>query len=233
MTTAALHTDKQKLMLGSTIVELFKLDATNQGGSTYYFTTGLDAGASVYFGSIEYSAIPCKFDGLKTSSNGVQARPTITVSNVSKQFYAEILAYDNFNGSKFTRKLTYHKYLDGQPEENSGNIYSEEVFYVYSCSWDKHQITWELQTLLDMETVVCGRAGNPTCNLVYGIGGSNTTCPYDGSNGYYDLLGNSVGAGSDECGHLLTDCRLRYGIDERLPFNGFPIMGQVGIGYRR
>jgi phage-related protein len=52
------------------------------------------------------------------------------------------------------------------------------------------------------------------------------TCPYVGA-ASYDKLGNYVSSAGDVCGLRVSDCKLRFGANNELPYLGFPALARV------
>lgn len=107
------YADLQDLNQSSGFVELFTLDATKVGGGVYRFTNFANPdGGALYFGGNAYIPLPVKSEGWDFSSTGTPPKPTLTVSNVSKQFLADVISLGDLVGSEVTRVRTFAKYLD-------------------------------------------------------------------------------------------------------------------------
>jgi len=234
-TNTDIKKDIQDLNVGSPLVSLFRIDATNYiGGSVYYFISATNVYDYVYFNSIKYSPLPVEFEGLEQSEDGKMARPTVTISNVTYLLLAEVITYKGLTGCKLVRTRTYKKYLDGESEADPTAKFPDDVFYVNKrLKQSKYGIQWELRSALDLENILIPkRQCIANCNYRYlGVNNVNSTCPYDGSNGYYTTLGVVTDEDGDECGKTLTDCKLRFKNDP-LPTRGFPGIGNFGIPFR-
>jgi len=234
VTNADIKVDQQQLNVGSPLISLYSIDATILGGSTYYFTTGTDAGVKVAFNSIEYNPVPVEFEGLEQSKEGKMPRPIMRISNVTSLLLAEVITYGGLVGAKLIRKRTFEKYLDGHPEADSSAQFLDDVFFVNrKIKQNKYVIEWELKSALDLENILLPkRQCLAICSHRYSTTDSWATCPYDGSNGYFTETGGATDVNGDKCGKTLTDCRLRYAIDENLPYRGFPGIGNFGVPFR-
>jgi len=228
--------DQQQLMPGSALVELFRIDATQIGGSIYYFTTGTNnAGGKVTFNAIDYNPAPIQFEGLEQNDEGKFPRPKVRLSNVTPILLAEVIAYQDLVGAKIVRTRTFEKYLDGKPEADPNAKFLDDVFFVErKTKQTKTVIEWELRSALDLENILIPkRQAIATCTHRYlGVNNEDSTCPYTGINGYWTKTGQATDEDGDECGKQLCDCRLRYTIDEGLPYRGFPGIGNFGIPFR-
>ena len=236
-TNAKIKSDVQDFTPGK-IVELFILDATNQGvGAKIYFTAGTISGSSsVQHNGITYSPLDVTIEGMEYTAQGQLPTPTLTIGNVSKTIQAEVIAHNDLLGAKLTRRRTFEKYLDGQPEADSSAIFADDIYYFNrKTSHNKYVIKWELATEINYEAQqIPGRVVlRDVCTHRYRIydGGfiyTNATCPYTGSD-YFDEYGNGCGAADDKCGKRLSDCELRYAVDEDKPSRSFPGVAKVRV----
>lgn len=235
-TNTKVKTDIQKLNVGSPVITLIRLDATNLGGSVYYFTPmTTDNGEKVTMNSVEYTPLPIEISGLEISSEGSMPRPQITISNVNKALLAEVISYNDLLGAEVRITRTFKKYLDGETDADSSAVFPADIFYIErKVSMNKLMITFELICSLDSQDIyIPKRQALPYCQHRYGIGGDITTCPYDGSNGYFDINGQPTTEGNDKCAKNIYDCKIRFGEYAELPFWGFPGIGRFGYPYRK
>ncbi len=238
-TNAKIKEQIQKLEVGGD-VELFILDATSLGGTTYYFTPmTTNSGTSVYYDSQEYSPIPAKLEGVEYKSDGKLPRPILTVANVSSSFSALVNSYNDGLGAKLTRRKTFKKHLDdGADPDNSAQFRVETYILERKTMQNKFNIMWELVSVIDNESLRIPKRQciAENCSHRYRVwdGDSfdytNATCPYTDAN-YWDATGEVVADEDDDCGRHLYDCRLRYG-DTSKPYRGFPGVGKLGYPYR-
>ena len=226
------------------IIALYDLDTTNLGGDTYHFceyTT--TSGSTVEFNGITYSPIPLEITGVEYKGDGRMPRPRIKLSNVNLTFSSAIISYNDLIGAKLTRRRTFVKYLDGQPDADSSAQFPADIYYLErKVNHNKLYIEWELLALMDIEGVMIPKRQvlRDTCThryRVYKDGSfdySSATCPYTGSN-YYKADGTSTtNPAEDCCGRKLFDCRLRYPNDnDTLPTRAFPGVGKIGYPFRQ
>ena len=238
-TNTKIKTDIQKLDVGSEMVDLYILDATNLGGTTYYFTPMTDSGSNVEFGGITYVQLPVEFEGMEVTGDGRLPRPKMRVANVNLTFVAFVNAYRDGIGAKVSRIRTFKKYIDGQVGADSSAQFPQDIYYIeQKIMQNKYFIEWELVAPIDIgDRTLPRNQVLPYCQHRYRIydGGlvyTYATCPYTGSN-YFKRNGSSTTIDLDVCGKKLSDCELRYSLDsDQLPFKGFPLIGQIGAAYR-
>jgi lambda family phage minor tail protein L len=234
MTNQKIKEDGYKLNIGSPEVQLFKLEIAEE--DPIYFTNGVIGGSPVSFGGVEYSPFPVEVEGFEITGDGKMPRPILRLSNITHAFVALVATYNGLVGSKLTRRRTFEKYLDGQPEADSDAQYPIDVYYISRrVIQNKYLIEWELISTLDAENLfIPKRQCLSYCRYKYGIGEDWAECPYDGSNGYFNAEGVSEPLiADDKCGKKLFDCRLRFpDTDEEIPFYGFPGIGAFGHPYR-
>lgn len=234
-TNQSIKEDIQKLNVGSALIELYKLDLTPVGGSIYYFTKGPLNGATIEFNGVPYPPIPIETEGFEYPGNGKMPRPTIRFSNVLLSFLSTVITYKDMVGAVLTRRRTFKKYLDGEASADPYAQFPADIYYVErKIKQNKYLIELQLICALDLENLfIPKRQCLDICTHRYSTTESWATCPYDGSEGYFDDEGNSTTLANDKCGKKLFDCRLRYpNPNDKLPFKGFPGIGQIGSSYR-
>lgn len=250
VTSTAIKEDIQKADPGK-IVSLYALDATDQGAAqVFYFTQNTVSGiSSVQHNGITYTPLDCEIDGMEFSGEGALPRPKIRISNVSKTLASEVINYNDLIGAKLTRRRTFMKYLDGQPEADSTAIFMDDIYVVERKTvHNKYIIEWELAAYMDFEGTKIPKRQiiKDVCTRIYRYWDATTSgfvysdyewrCPYTttGSGSYFDEEGQSCAASDDKCGKKLSDCRLRFGKDgvnntEPLPTFAFPSVAETRV----
>lgn len=142
----------------SPYVELFELDTTVIGGSDIFYLTPMTNGAGgmvAYDGNV-YTPFPIMFEGAQyTATNAAPSQPTVTVSNVHHYLINAIVSLGDLCGAKLTRKRTFAKYLDGQPEANSGAYFPPDVYYINAkVVHDKANIKFSLTIQMDRQDLM-------------------------------------------------------------------------------
>jgi len=234
-TNQKIKEDITKLNVGSPLVDLYKLDLTPIGGTTYYFSKGPIDGEIIYFNSVPYPPIPVETEGFEYPGNGKMPRPILRLSNILMTFLSTVIDYNDMVGAILTRRRTFRKYLDGESNADPYAQFPTDVYYVETKKrQNKNLIEWEMICALDLENLlVPKRQCLNVCSHRYSTTESWATCPYDGSEGYFDDEGNVTNLAGDMCGKKLFDCKLRYpGDNDKLPFRAFPGVGGVPGVYR-
>jgi lambda family phage minor tail protein L len=145
------HADYQELHQGSAYVELYKIDLTEIGGTTYYVTNwSKPDGGNIVFGAQTYVALPIKGEGFAQELGGVQSKPTLSVSDVGKVFFASLNTLGDCIGGKVTRIETFERYLDGMPDADPSKFKSSTYIIHQKTEFipGKH-IKWALSSISD------------------------------------------------------------------------------------
>lgn len=216
-------------------IELFEVDGTAIGGTVLRFHAGTNRlSQPVVWQGNTYQPFDIQADGFETSSQGAAARPKLRISNVFGLIGVLLTQYGGLEGAVVTRKVTLARFLDAvnfpggvNPEANPNEHYPDDVWVVDRVSRDDGVIVeWELASPLDLEgvTVPARRCDPLVCSAIY----RSADCGYTGGPvAKVDDTPTSVPA-EDECGLLLSSCKLRFG--KVLPFGGFPGAGLVRAG---
>jgi lambda family phage minor tail protein L len=136
-----------------------------------------------------------------------------------------------------TRRRTLKKYLDGEPGADPTAEFPADVWEISKkMGEDKLSITFELHPFIDREgRKIPGRVIlRDTCSFLYRYYDSgfvypapvnSESCPYTGSS-YWKRDGSSTGDPAlDDCGKRVSDCKLRFGTHDDLPYLAFPGVG--------
>ncbi|WP_321829742.1 phage minor tail protein L [Thalassovita sp.] len=230
-------------------IELYTVDATAFGGGQYHFTPApvlADDGSRVAptFGGITYTVVPMESEGWDWSS-GELPKPLVRfhiaqeVGNLDSRvaaLFALLEQFDDLVGAKAYRTITKRRFLDdGSDPDPSAHMGVEVYEIVQKAAQQPTLLEMRLSSALDVEGVMLP-AGQilSRCRFRYrvpdGQGGfSMRSCQYAGAS-MFDAQGNPVADPAlDRCGKQLSDCRLRFGETETLPFGGFPGAGRIGV----
>ena len=223
--------DIQKLDPGS-LIDLFELDATEIGGSLFYWTNEVnELGNNVVWNSNTYFKMPIEADGFEKSGDGKQARPTIRAANVTGLVGALARELEDLIGAKVTRHRTFVKYLDavnfvaGNPLADPNAAFDPEVWFVErKVSENGIFIEFELASALDMQGVFLPRRQviRNVCTWQY----RSAECGYSGGAKATENDVPTTNINLDRCGKRITSCELRFGLNAPLPFGGFPGVGR-------
>ncbi len=151
-------TEIQKLA-PSAVIELFVLDATAIGGSTYRFHAGTNQlRQNIVWQGETYNRFPLVASGFEFSGQGQIPRPKLTVSNVLSAVTLILLSTNDLMGAKVTRKRTLAKFLDAvnfdggvNPTADDTAEFPEDIYFIDRKSHeDKDTVEFELASSLDL-----------------------------------------------------------------------------------
>jgi len=231
MTTPQEITSELQKLAPSSIIEVFQLDATPFGGDVYYFHAGTnELNTSIIWQGQEYIKFPVSISGFEFTGGGQLPRPKMVVSNVTGIVTALILAYNDLLGAKVTRKRTMVKYLDainfsgGNPTADPTAEFPDDVYFINSkVNENKTYVEFELASSFDVQGVKLPRRQiiQNVCPWKY----RGPECGYTGTS-YFNVNDQSVSnLSQDVCGKRLRSCEIRFGVNNELPFGGFPSAG--------
>lgn len=210
-------------------IELYTLDLNPIGVNqlVHFCNWNQTSGANVSFAGVEYAAYPIQASGFELSGRGQLPTPTLQVSNVFRDITKLILDYDDLVGAKLTRRRTFAKYLDGQPQADSTKEFDPDIYYVErKASENKLTVSFELSAALDL-----GDFRLPARKIVA------NACPWRYRSPECGYAGGPVAdkqdrptsdPALDDCSKLISGCRLRFGFYGVLNFGGFPGAGLGG-----
>lgn len=235
---ADIASDVQQLSPGK-LVTMYILDCTSLGGSTYRFIPATISGTTVYFNSQEYLPIDIEATGFECSGKGQLPRPKIRISNTTNTLAGAIIEYDDLLGAVVTRRRTFQKYLDGQPEADPLAKFPDDTYIIErKVMQNKYFVEWELSAYMDFEgrQLPNRQILRDTCMWTYRTWDSDelsfdytkAVCPYTGTDMFKRDGTVTTISGEDICGKRLSDCDLRYGNDP-FPFSGFPGVGKLRV----
>jgi lambda family phage minor tail protein L len=208
--------DIQRLDPGA-VLDLFVLDCTPIGGTTYHFHAGTNGlGTSVVWAGSSYTPMPIEIEGMDQTSKGTLPRPTVRVANLDGTLSALLGTNEDLLGAKVIRKRTLAKYLDaanfsgGNANEDPTAAWPDEVFYIEQKSAETSEvIEWQLVSALDCQGLTLPR------RLIQA-----TVCTWADAS----ICSYSVGGA---CLHTLAACKTHWGADATLPFGGFPASARI------
>lgn len=216
-----IRTEERKLAAGDR-VELYILDLAPIGvNRQLYFCDGnLNNFQPIYFQGIKYEPWGIEAKGFELNGSSLP-NPTLAVRNYQSAITQTMQGLQGLIGARLTRKRTFSKFLDGQPQANPTQEYSPDIFYLGRKSQeDQDTVGWELQSIMEFRSVKIPvrQVQQNTCSHEY----RGPDCGYTGP--YRDKDGNlTAHASDDECSYLIkTGCKPRFGAHAVLPFGGCP-----------
>lgn len=228
----SLKTDIQKLS-GNTLITLFVLDATPNGGDVLRFHAGVnELGNDIVWQGNTYTRFPVEANGFELQAKGVIPRPKIRISNTTSLISALILDFNDLINCKVTRKRTFLRYLDaenfaaGNPEADPDQYFADDIYTIDRKSAENSKLVeFELAAAFDVQGVMLPRRQivQNVCAWRY----RGAECGYTGTD-YFKHDDTATGDSSlDKCGKRLSSCKLRFGQYSELPYGGFPAAGLV------
>jgi len=222
------------------IVTLWSIDMTELGLGIARFTTEVtENGQPLRWAGIPYYPIPCQASGFDRKTDGPGARPTLSMSNVTKVMSSMIIEAKDLVGLEVTRLRTFRRFLDDGMEPSATDHWPIEVYVIdRKKTQNKLMVEFELASVLDQEGTKLPKRQvlRDYCSFVYRKWDEATMqwnidrfdpCPYAGSE-YFEVNGNKASdRAKDKCGKRLNDCKLRFGNYNPLPFRGFPGVSRV------
>jgi len=142
-----------------TLVELYILDASDIDGDVVYFHAGTNNNLQpITFKGDIYQPLPVEVEGFVFNGKGEMPRPKVKVANLDGGISALCLAYQDMIGTKFIRRRTFARFLDGGDRENDLAQLPDDVFYVErKVSETKEVVEFELSSPLDVDGVMLPR----------------------------------------------------------------------------
>lgn len=217
--------DIQQLEPGG-LVELFELDSTAMGGDVLRFHQHLHSGVITWQG-VAYSPWPIMAQGFERTGDASQPSPTVTVSNVDGSISALCILLGDMVGAKVKRHRTLAQYLDGQAGADPTAEMPIELWYVEQKTSETNlSVEFTLSSALDFSgRQLPNRQVQATlCWWTY----RGVECGWAGST-YFDANNNPVtDPTKDVCSKRLSGCQCRFGVNNQLPYGGFPSAGTAG-----
>lgn len=232
----SIQTDTFKLEHSATIV-LYILDATALGapGVWRWYNGANGLNQPVVWQGNTYEPYPMRTEGWEHQGKGPLPRPKLQFANIGGLIGALAREYSGFTNAKFIRKRTLGRFLDAvnfpggvNPSADPNASYADDIYFVDRKSREDEIIEFELAAAYDVMDVKipfrqikrnvcgweyrsgegCGYAGPPVADI-------NDTPTNDHTR--------------DRCGKRLKSCKLRFGANAELPYEGFPAAGLVRL----
>lgn len=214
------------------LIEMYIIDASAIGGTTYRFTQHDLYGENIVWGGETYVPFPMIVSGFERRANSSLPRPTMAVSNVNGLVSAICAATNDLIGAKVSRIRTFRKYLDAanfggvNPTANPNVELPREVWYVDRRATETRQtVTFELAAPWDVVGVKLPRRMVVQNNCLWAY--RSAECGYTGGAVATIADAPTADINLDACGKRTASCKLRFGANAELPFGGFPGVGQT------
>ena len=234
MTTPQAITSEIQKLAPSAVIEVFVLDTTNIGGDVYRFHAGTNGlRQRLVWQGQTYEPFPVQVSGFEFNGSGQMPRPKLVVANVTGLITAMVLLYQDLLGAKLTRKRTLAKYLDAvnfpdgiNPTADATAEFQDDIFFIDRKTLENRDVVeFELAAAFDLNGVRLPRRQiiQNVCPWKY----RGAECSYTGT-AYFDINDQPVASlALDVCGKRLASCEARFGVNNELPFGGFPAAGLI------
>ena len=220
-----------QLLSPGKLIKLFELNATTIGGDIRRFH-GYPQSGSIWWQGNEYVGWPCEMQNGGRIGSGQQPQPTFNIGNVDGSISALCLFFDDLVGATLIVHRTFDKYLDavnfpgiGNPTANPAQEAPQQLWFInQKVNESPQSVSFMLTSPMDFnKQQLPGRQITATSCGWLGRGGyRGPNCGYTGA-AMFDINGNpTTDATQDKCKGLLSDCKLRFGATNELPYGGFP-----------
>ncbi|MDN4590844.1 phage minor tail protein L [Xenophilus aerolatus] len=143
------YSEIRSLTQDSPLIDLFILDLIN--GETHRFCNEAAAdGGALFLSGVPYYPLPVVIEGFGQNNTGAPQRPTISISNVSRELLSLVVSYGDMVGSTISRIRIFAKNLDGGSSPDPDQIFGPEKYLITKKIVHNHtMIQWEIAAPFD------------------------------------------------------------------------------------
>ena len=197
----------------------FDLTPIATEGGVIRLTPNIGSTSVITWRGHDYAPAAIYSEGWESSIQGSLPRPKVGIRAFTSALEAALQTYRNFEGAVVTRWQTFAEYLDGETTADPEAYFPPQVYKVERIAGkDNEYVEWELSSYTDFQgQKICRRQlVRDNCMFLYRYWNGSAfvakECPYgeEGVGRYFDRNGNSVAEDLDNCGHKLSDCKLRF-----------------------
>lgn len=190
-----------------------------------------------------YSPVAIQTDGLEIRGDGSPSTPTLVIENnidgINGAVTAMCAFYSDFVGAELRVIRVLAKHLDaanftvGNPSADSQQ-YTDQYWTINqktheSLSEQDSSVAFELSTPLTAQRkMIPSRTITKYCDWAVKGKYRGESCGYTGTAMFTEDDTPTDNPALDKCGGCLSDCKLRFGEFEPLPFGGFPSASMLG-----
>jgi lambda family phage minor tail protein L len=139
------------------LITLFILDASSLGGGVFRFYPGTDEENNpepISFQGLQYTPYPLDARGFDYTGQGAPPRPVLMFANILGTFTSLVLQYDDLIGARLTRRRTYRRFLDGQPDADAAQMLPDDIYYVErKVAENRATVEFELTTSMEVDDI--------------------------------------------------------------------------------
>ena len=234
--------EAQKLIQDA-VIDLLHINHID-AGDLYYTNGTFDPAVTVDFNSIEYLPRRYRLGRFKVRAAGPLPRPTLSIDNVDRHWWTLIENNDDLLGATVIHREVYRQNLDDGSDPDITQIINNTEYTIRGLKQiNQEVVVFQLATPLDVEQSKFGRemlrhvcdrnyrTPTTTPDVFFDINDSSVfvDCPYVATT-YFAKDGSTPADWTgDDCGQRLSDCKLRFGADPDLPYQGFPTLGNPNV----
>lgn len=239
MANVDIHEVIQSLEPGSK-VKLIEVDCTEFGGDILRFHNyqvphteeelieyqrqGVDviAPKPIMWKGQRYDCWPYKMDGVEMDGTGSSPTPNLQVANIDGSVSNLCLLLQNLFLAKVTETTTFEQYLDGGSDPDPEMCFTQTWYISKKIGENEQFVSFEMSSPADLTgQKLPRRQVYSMCHWALNGGYRGPDCGYTGSVFFTDKGEPTDNPALDSCGGLCSDCKLRFGADNQLPFGGF------------
>jgi lambda family phage minor tail protein L len=146
----------QKLHQHDPLIEIIGIDAAKLGGSFWYVTGNppLPGTSQIVFNGHNVLSIPVMTGGWDESVDQLLPKPTITVSNITGEFFTAVQTLGDLVGATVYRWLIFASNLDNGSAPDPGKASMPDVYLIGRMTrLDDKQISWECMVPFELPTL--------------------------------------------------------------------------------
>ncbi|MBM1145649.1 phage minor tail protein L [Alcanivorax sp. ZXX171] len=177
----------------------------------------------------EYNAWPYEVEGLEVTGDGRAPQPSLAVGNVDGTISALCLYLDDLVQAEVRIHTTFAHYLDpanfsaGNPSADPSQGRVDLWFVEQKTGESPEAVRWSLSSPGDVAGLrIPSRQITGLCEWCLRGDYRGADCGYTGPPVATEEGEPTDDPSLDQCGGQLSDCKLRFGENNELPFGGFP-----------
>lgn len=177
---------------------------------------------SITFQGKEYVCWPYQLTGTDIDGTGAAPSPTLEVSNLDGVISSMCLSLQNLFGAAVTEHITFSQYLDNGEDADPEMEFTQTWYICRKNSESQARVVFELSSPADLTGQQLPRRQiHSMCHWALNDGYRGPDCGYTGNVFFTDKGVPTSDPAQDSCGGMCSDCKLRFGEDNPLPFGGF------------
>jgi lambda family phage minor tail protein L len=143
----------QKLSQDSPLVEIIGIDASSKGGQFYYITNEapFPGTSGLTFKGNPVISLPMKTEGWEETTDKTMPKPTITVSNVNKEFFGAVQSFGDLTFMPVWRWLIFARNLDQGSAPDTSKASNPEYYLIERMTkLSDLEISWQLMVPFEL-----------------------------------------------------------------------------------